>query len=240
MHPDNPAAQTAQDGMESLRARLRPIDELAHATTEVRHAEGTQGHPALRVPLWRTAPILDARPVKRAGEALSGEAARSHPAQGKGIGGRHGTTPGHRRSCGMKRLALGTKVASIRQKLAAAIALLAAVMFVMHAAAAKGTGSYLHDHHLPYAGALLVMGDGAHEPGHRHEHPRAAGHMHGSADKGSPPCCGDACLAALVPDEDPPLGDPWGMPSRCSVTALSLTGHDPERLRRPPRLFHAA
>lgn len=226
--------------MESQRPCLRPIDELAHVTAEVRHAKGRQGHPALRVPLWRTAPVFDVRAVERGwGSMIRHEASRAGRAQGRGIV-QHGTTPAYRRFCGMKRLALGTEAASIRQKLATAIALLAAVMFVTHAAAAKGTGSYLHDHHLPHAGALLVAGDGAHEPGHRREHPQVAGHMHGFAGKGSPPCCGDACLAALVPDEDPPLGEPWGMPSRCSVTALSLTGHDPERLRRPPRLSRAA
>ena len=230
--------------MESLRPRLRPIHELAHATTEVRHAKATQGHPAG----WRCW-TLSGEPHRSlmpglssgAGETWSGARPQGRgKAQGRGIGRRHGTTLAHRRSCGMKRLVLGTKAASTRQKLATAIALLAALMFVMHAAAARGTGSYLHDHHLAHAGALLVTGDGAHDPGHRHEHPQVAGHMHGFADKGSLPCCGDACLAALVPDEEPPLGDPWGMSSRCSVTALSLTGHDPEQLRRPPRLSRPA
>lgn len=229
--------------MESQRPCLRPIEELAHAYQRGAAREGYARHPAG----WRCW-TLSGGPHRSLmlglssgarGSMITHEASKAGRAQGRGVG-QHGTTPAHRRFCGMKRLTLGTKAASIRQKLATTIALLAAVMFVMHAAAAKGTGTHLHDHHLPHAGALLVTGDGAHEPGHRHEHPQVGGHMHGSAGKGSPPCCGDACLAALVPDEDPPLGDLWGMPSRCSVTALSLTGHDPEQLRRPPRLSRVA
>ena len=124
------------------------------------------------------------------------------------------------------------------QTLATAIALLAAVMFVMHAAAAKGSVTYVHGHHLLHAGASLVTGDGVHEPRQGHEHPQVAGQMHGPGDKGLPPCCGEACLAALIPDEEPPVSEPLGMPSRYLIAASSLTGHDPERLRRPPRLSH--
>lgn len=191
---------------------------------------------AVHRPLIQQAKCLMAGLSCRLTRVTGREATKADEGRAGGIMRRHGTTPRPWRSCGMERLTVGRKAALLWQKLATALAVLAAVMFVLHAAAAKGAVSFLHDQHLSHAGASVSHGDGAHEAKGRHGCLQVAAHMHGPGDTASSACCDEACLAALVPDDDPPLGDPWGMPSRCALTASALTGHDPERLRRPPRL----
>lgn len=136
----------------------------------------------------------------------------------------------------MKRLAVSTGPASIWQKLASVIAVLAVALFAMHAAGTQGAAAFPHGPHLSQAAAAPVTADAAQEPRHGHDRLGLAGHGHDPAGKGSPPCCGEACVAALLPGEEPPLDGPWGPPSRGRMAAASLTGHDPEGLRRPPRL----
>lgn len=136
----------------------------------------------------------------------------------------------------MKRPAISTRAASIWQKLASAIAILAAVIFVTHAGAARGAVSYVHDHDLAHAGASLATSGATAKPRCGQEHSFSAGHTHDASDDVSLPCCGEACLLALVPDEEPPVDEPWGMPSRSLMVVSSLTGRVPEGLLRPPRL----
>ena len=142
-----------------------------------------------------------------------------------------------RRSCAMGRPTISTRAASICQKLASAIAILAVAMFVTHAAAAQGAVSHVHDHTLAHAGALLIAGDAfSAELSSSHKHSSVVGHKHDATEEGTPPCCGDACLLALVPDDNPPLDESWSIRSKPLKVASSLAGHDPEGLRRPPRL----
>lgn len=129
-----------------------------------------------------------------------------------------------------------TKAGSIWQKLASAIAILAVAMFVTYAAAAKSAVSLAHDHTLAHADASLTVTDAHAKPGGSHEASASIGHKHGTARDGTPPCCGDACLLALVPDDNPPLDESWSIRSKPLKVASSLAGHDPEGLRRPPRL----
>ena len=136
----------------------------------------------------------------------------------------------------MRRPAISTRAASIWQKLASAIAILAVAMFVTHAAAAKGAVSYAHDHTLAHAGASLIVTDAHAGPDWSHEASASIGHKHGTAKDGTPPCCGDACLTALVPDDNLPLDERWGVRSKPLRVASSLAGHNPEGVRRPPRL----
>ena len=131
-----------------------------------------------------------------------------------------------------------TRVASVWQKLASVIATLAVAMFVAHGAAAKGALLHAHDHSVAHAETSLVTGHTAAEPGGNHEHSPAVGHKHGTAKEGTAPCCGEACLLALMPDVDTHLNEPWGVRSKSLLVVSSLAGHAPEGLRRPPRLPH--
>ena len=125
---------------------------------------------------------------------------------------------------------------SVWQKLASAIAILAVAMFVAHGAAAKGALPHAHDHSVAHAETSLVAGHTPAEPGGNHEHSSAVGHKHGTAKDGTAPCCGEACLLALMPDVDTHPNEPWGVRSKSLLVVSSLAGHDPEGLRRPPRL----
>lgn len=127
---------------------------------------------------------------------------------------------------------------SVWQKLASAIAILAVAMFVAHGAAAKGALPHAHDHSVAHAETSLVGGHTPAEPGGNHEHSSAVGHKHGTAKDGTAPCCGEACLLALMPDVDTHLNEPWGVWSKSRFVVSSLAGHDPEGLRRPPRLTY--
>ena len=127
---------------------------------------------------------------------------------------------------------------SVWQKLASAIAILAVAMFVAHGVAAKGTLPHAHDHSVAHAETSLIAASTPAEPGGSHEHSSAVGHKHGTAKDGTAPCCGEACLLALMPDVDTHLNEPWGVRSKSLFVVSSLAGHDPEGLRRPPRLTY--
>ena len=127
---------------------------------------------------------------------------------------------------------------SVWQKLASAIAILAVAMFVAHGAAAKGALPHAHDHSVAHAETSLIAASTPAEPGGSHEYSSAVGHKHGTAKDGTAPCCGEACLLALMPDVDTHLNEPWGVRSKSLFVVSSLAGHDPEGLRRPPRLPH--
>jgi len=131
-----------------------------------------------------------------------------------------------------------TRVASVWQKFASAIAILAVAMFVTHGVAAKGVLPHAHDHSVAHPETSLVTGDTSAEQGGNHEHSTAVDHKHGTAKDGTAPCCGEACLLALMPDVDTHLNEPWGVPTKSLFVVSSLAGHDPEGLRRPPRLPH--
>lgn len=138
--------------------------------------------------------------------------------------------------CAMGRSVTRARVVSVWQKLASAIAVLAVAMFVAHGAAAKGTPP--HDHSVAHAETSLIAGHTAAEPEGTHEHSSAVSHKHGTANDGTAACCGEACLLALMPDIDTHLSKPWGVRSRSLLRVSSLSGHDPDGLRRPPRLLH--
>ena len=140
------------------------------------------------------------------------------------------------RSCAMGRPAISTRAASIWQRLASAIAILAVAMFVTHAAAAKDAVSQAHDHTAARAGPSLIVADAPAEPGWSHGASSVVGHKHGTTDDGTPPCCEEACLVALMPATDTHLDERWGVRSKPLMVVASLAGHDPEGLRRPPRL----
>ena len=127
---------------------------------------------------------------------------------------------------------------SVWQKLASAIAILAVAMFVAHGVAAKGALPHAHDHSVAHAETSLVADDTPAKPGGNHEHSSVVGHKYGTTDDGTPPCCGDACLLALVPDDNPPLDELWGVRSKSLKVASLLAENDPEGLRRPPRVPH--
>ncbi|OYS02465.1 hypothetical protein CBF68_08185, partial [Lactobacillus taiwanensis] len=126
-------------------------------------------------------------PARRAGDALKHQA---------------GTSPRHPRSCAMGRPVTRTRVASVWQKFASAIAILAVAMFVTHGVAAKGVLPHAHDHSVAHPETSLVTGDTSAEQGGNHEHSTAVDHKHGTAKDGTAPCCGEACLLALMPDVD--------------------------------------
>ncbi|WP_207101144.1 hypothetical protein [Paracoccus shandongensis] len=111
-------------------------------------------------------------------------------------------------------------------------------MFVAHGAAAKGALPHAHDHSVASAELSLITGHIPAEPGKNHEHSSAVGHKHGTAKDGTAPCCGEACLLALMPDVDIHLNEPWGVRSKSLFVVFSLAGHDPEGLRRPPRRLY--
>ena len=147
-----------------------------------------------------------------------------------------GTTPCRRSFCAMGRSVTRTRVVSVWQKLASAIAILAVAMFVAHGAAAKGP--LPHDHSVAHAETSLIAGHTAAEPEGAHEHSSAVSHKYGTTTNGTAACCGEACLLALMPDIDTQLSKPWGVRSRALLRVSSLSGHDPDGLRRPPRLLH--
>lgn len=139
----------------------------------------------------------------------------------------------------MKAASISAGTSAIRQMLARAIAILAVAMLVAHAAAAKGVVSHDHDHALAHAGASLVPGDPQAEPAGGPAHSPALVHAHDASGDDAPPCCGEACLTALLPGEDPlPDRDRSG-PSRSVMPVPLLTGRDPEGVRRPPRCGRA-
>ncbi|MBL3675573.1 hypothetical protein [Paracoccus aerius] len=118
------------------------------------------------------------------------------------------------------------------------IALLAGVMFVSHAVAAEGTLLHAHDHTMAQAVAPYVAEVALDGPDRSHDHSTVTNHQHDGSQDGKLSCCGDACLLALMPDGDLDLEDPWATPSKTFTFVFSLAGHDPEGLRRPPRLSH--
>lgn len=150
-----------------------------------------------------------------------------------------GTTPRPVRFGGMGRPATRGRVASVWQKLASVIATLAVTMFVAHGAVAKGAVPYPygHDHPVAHAGTSLIAD---HVPAEQdgHKHSSSVSHKHRTAKDGAAPCCGEACLLALMPDIDTHLSNPWGVRSSSLLRVSSLSGHDPDGLRRPPRLLH--
>ncbi|WP_306751760.1 hypothetical protein [Paracoccus actinidiae] len=127
---------------------------------------------------------------------------------------------------------------SIWQKLASVIALLAVAMFVSHAVAAEGALLHAHDHMMAQAKASHVVDVAFDEPERSHNHSTVSDYQHGASQQGKLSCCGDACLLALMPDEDLDMVDPWETSSKAFIMVFSLAGHDPEGLRRPPRPSH--
>ena len=140
--------------------------------------------------------------------------------------------------CAMGRPLTRTKVASVWQILASTIAILAVAMFITHGAAAKGAFPQSHDHSVAHAETSLIAGHTPAKPGWGHEHSSAIGYKHGTTKDGTAPCCGEACLLALMPNIDTHLNKPWGVRSQSLLVVSSLAGQDPEGLRRPPRLPH--
>ncbi len=138
----------------------------------------------------------------------------------------------------MRRPAIRAKVTSIWQRLASVIALLAMAMFVSHAVAAEGTLLHAHDHTRAWAVAPHVAEVGFDGPARSYDLPTVTDYQHYGSQDGKLSCCGDACLLALMPDEDLDLEDPWVTPSKATITVFLLAGHDPEGLRRPPRPSH--
>jgi hypothetical protein len=127
-------------------------------------------------------------------------------------------------------------VASIWQKVAISVVVLAAVMFVGHAVAAQSSFPYAHNHSFKQAGACHLPED-AHEGGEQTHKPLSAtDHQHSKAEREKRTCCGEACLMALIPAEAPPLAKPWNVRFKALIAVSSMTGQDPEGLRRPPRL----
>ena len=203
-----------------LPGRVRPLDNCPCSASGIapRRAETRSARLG-----WRPLDGRNESPARRAGDALKHQA---------------GTSPRHRRSCAMGRPVTRTRVASVWQKLASAIAILAVAMFVAHGVAAKGTLPHAHDHSVAHAETSLIAASTPAEPGGSHEYSSAVGHKHGTAKDGTAPCCGEACLLALMPEVDTHPNEPWGVRSKSLFVFSSLAGHDPEGLRRPPRLPH--
>lgn len=139
----------------------------------------------------------------------------------------------------MGRPAGEAQVTWIWQKLANMIALLAVALFVSHPVAAEGALLHAHDHTMAQAGTPHHVEDALDGPDQSHEHSSVTDHhQHSDTDKGKPTCCGEACLTALMPNDELDLDEPWVAPSKTSMIVFSLVGHDPEGLHRPPRLSH--
>jgi hypothetical protein len=137
----------------------------------------------------------------------------------------------------MGRLAIRTRTTMIWQKLARLVAVLAAVLFVGHAVATESTFPHAYNHTVAQAGASHLAEDGHGGSEWPHKSSSASGHQHSEADAVKQTCCGEACLMALMPDNEPCLGKPWDVPSEAPMTVAALAGHEPEGLRRPPRLL---
>ena len=121
--------------------------------------------------------------------------------------------------------------------LARLVAVLAAILLVGHAVAAESSFPHAHNHAVAHVGASFFTAD-AHGVGDRtHKPSSATDHQHHSAKTAKQTCCGEACLLALMPDNEPHLDKPWDVPSKAPMTVAALVGHEPEGLRRPPRLL---
>jgi predicted lysophospholipase L1 biosynthesis ABC-type transport system permease subunit len=138
----------------------------------------------------------------------------------------------------MARTVIRRRIESIWQKLAISVVVLAAVMFVGHAVAAQGTFSHAHNHGVEQAGASHLAADAHGGDEQTHKAPSATDHQHSKAERAKQMCCGEACLLALMPADEPHLAKPWDVPSKALMAVSFLTGQDPEGLRRPPRLSH--
>lgn len=117
------------------------------------------------------------------------------------------------------------------------VAVLAAVLFVGHAVAAEVSFPHAHNHAGAYAGASFLTADAHGDGGWMHRPLSATGHHHSETEVAKQMCCGEACLLALMPDNEPHLDKPWDVPSKAPLTVAALAGHEPEGLRRPPRLL---
>ena len=125
----------------------------------------------------------------------------------------------------------------IWQKLARLVAVLAAVLFVGHAVAAESSFPQPHNHAVAQTGAFSLAED-AHGVGDwTHQLFSTTDHQHQDAETAKRMCCGEACLLALMPDNEPHLDKPWDVPFKAPMTIAALVGHEPEGLRRPPRLL---
>lgn len=124
----------------------------------------------------------------------------------------------------------------IWQKLARLVAVLAAVLFVGHAVAVESTFPHAHNQTVAHAGASLFA-DTYWTGEWTHNLSSTSGHQHSEADAVKQTCCGEACLLAMMPDNEPCLGKPWDVPFKAPMTVAALAGHEPEGLRRPPRLL---
>ncbi|MCZ0963184.1 hypothetical protein [Paracoccus benzoatiresistens] len=134
----------------------------------------------------------------------------------------------------MRRLAISTDAATLWQKLARALAVLAVVMLAAHGVAARAAVPHGHDHHASPAMAAPADGYAPARAAPGHEHSPVVAHSHRASAEGMPLCCGDACLLGLVPVADHSLPEPWGMPLKSLTGDPSRTGQDPEEPQRPP------
>lgn len=114
---------------------------------------------------------------------------------------------------------------------------LAAIMFVAHAVAAGSTFPRTHNHTVPQAGASYVVEDASGGTHWSCKQSSATDHQHSEGETEKPTCCGEACLMAVMPGEEPHLDKPLDAPSRTLMVVSSLAGQDPDGLRRPPRLL---
>lgn len=126
-----------------------------------------------------------------------------------------------------------------RKLLASATVFLAAVLFLAHSVIAGGMpshsqGQHDHGHSADQAEQLTVLIDAAAPHGAAKAAASTAHDCH--RGDGAPPCCGDACHLALIPQNSPALQRLWHVGSILLVPASLLSGLALEGLRRPPRL----
>lgn len=146
-----------------------------------------------------------------------------------------GTRPLRRRSCLMGRQVTSTRIASLWRKLANALALLTIAIFVTHAVAAEGALLHAHDRTASHAAPSLIANDNPVGSSRCHGDSSAVSQKQSSAGDEAPPCCGKACLTAVMPRENPHPDRTWAARSESLVPVSSLDGRDPEGPRRPPR-----
>lgn len=141
------------------------------------------------------------------------------------------------RSGGMRWQTTKGRSASVWQKLASALALLATALFMAHGAMAESLVRHAHVQNAAHTGHMESSPNTrtlSADPAMHHMSSVAAAEP-GVGEHGTLACCGKACVAALLPDQAPCLEKPRGGDQKSPVLASLLTGSAPEGPRRPPR-----
>lgn len=113
------------------------------------------------------------------------------------------------------------------------VVFLAIALFLEHAVVAGGFLPHAHGQTAAPAKLSLTSSDAA-EVFSSHDHAEAMDQKYHTAG-GTPACCGDACLVAVMPDEGPGLHREGQVGSKFSVLVSLLSGRALEGPRHPPQ-----